>query len=105
MPLNEKTQAILNEVIRSDEDQVAFDAGYNVGSSPDQTVALGGPTRQQWEGGIFASVDESQGPVEWVSDRLFSRGAKNALVDNPAFILGCVVAALENKLANTQVEA
>ncbi|MDB5184677.1 MAG: hypothetical protein JWN38_485 [Candidatus Saccharibacteria bacterium] len=104
--LSEESLNTLNAVINTEEDQAAFNAGYELGKDPAFHARLEGPVTAQWYGGVVVALQEKDNPkTPWLSERVLPRGMGDVFVDNPAFVLGSVVAALEGKLAPAISEA
>lgn len=102
MPLNLETMDLINSVIQTDEDQAAFEAGYELAKNPDAQVTFGGAVDGRW-GGVHANIRLEDETGTWLHNRYLQRGAGSVLVEDAPFVLGSFIAVLETKLAETKV--
>ena len=96
MPLQPEALEILNSVIKTPEDQTAFEAGYELGNNPDSNAFLSGPVVRQLYGGVQVEMNMADQTGTWIESRKLPRSGDRVLVSHPAFVLGAVVAALES---------
>jgi hypothetical protein len=102
MPLHEYALTLLNNVVRTEEDESAFINGYNLANDPANNASFGGPVDGSYESGVFVTLDDKSDNY-WTAERTLPRAMDRVQVHEPAFVLGAIVAALEYKTAHQTV--
>ena len=103
MPLKQETIDLLNSVIRTEEDQAAFEAGYQMALDPENSARFGGSVDAN-RGGVHVQLEMEDQSGTWLADRLLPRNQASVLVEDASFVLGGVVAALELKQASVTTQ-
>jgi hypothetical protein len=103
MPLKQETIDLLNSVIRTEEDQAAFEAGYQLAADPENSARLGGSVDAN-SGGVHVQLEVQEQSGTWLADRLLPRNQTSVLVEDAPFVLGGIVAALELKQASVSTQ-
>jgi hypothetical protein len=101
MGINEETLRLFNAVVQTEEDEEAFEAGRSLGQDALNEATLGGAVDGS-HGGVYVQLDVKESSGTWLEGRRLPRAHTSVLVEDPAFILGTITAALENKIAQSE---